>query len=160
CTEPEGALLLILTLRGDFYDRPMYYPELGGLIEKQSKSVFPMHRQELQASIEKPTMLADVQLTFEEHVIGNLLVEVQEQPGALPLLQFVLDQLFERRQGNRLTLAAYHEMGGVEGALAKHAENVYAALPSEEHRRLARVIFLRIIDPGKTEQELTRRRAE
>src|SRR5713101_893832 len=49
---------------------------------------------------------------------------------------------------------------GVKGALAKHAEDTYAALPSEEHRRLARVLFLRLLDPGKTEQELTRRRAE
>jgi hypothetical protein len=159
-TEPGGPLLLILTLRGDFYDRPMYYPELGSLIEQQSKSVFPMNRQELQAAIEKPAALADVQVTFEEHVIGNLLAEVQEQPGALPLLQFVLEQLFERRQGHRFTLAAYHEMGGVRGALAKHAEDTYTALPSEEHRRLAQVLFLRLIDPGKTEQELTRRRAE
>ncbi len=159
-TEPGGPLLLILTLRGDFYDRPMYYPELGSLIEQQSKSVFPMNRQELQAAIEKPATLADVQVTFEEHVIGNLLAEVQEQPGALPLLQFVLEQLFEQRQGHRFTLFAYHEMGGVKGALAKHAEDTYAALPSEEHRRLARVLFLRLLDPGKTEQELTRRRAE
>jgi len=159
-TEQGGALLLILTLRGDFYDRPMYYPELGRLIEQQSKSVFPMNRQELQAAIEKPATLADVQLTFEEHVIGNLLAEVQEQTGALPLLQFVLEQLFERRLGHRLTLSAYHEMGGVKGALAKHAEDTYAALTSEEHRRLARVLFLRLLDPGKTEQELTRRRAE
>lgn len=160
CTEPGGPLLLILTLRGDFYDRPMYYPALGSLIEQQSKSVFPMNRQELQAAIVKPAALADVQVTFEEHVIGNLLAEVQEQPGALPLLQFVLEQLFERRQGHRFTLSAYHEMGGVKGALAKHAEDTYAALPSEEHRQLARVVFLRLLDPGKTEQELTRRRAE
>jgi len=159
-TEPGGALLLILTLRGDFYDRPMYYPALGSLIEQQSKSVYPMNRQELRAAIEKPATLADVQVTFEEHVIGNLLAEVQEQPGALPLLQFVLEQLFERRQGHRFTLSAYHEMGGVKGALAKHAEDTYAALSSEEHRRLARVLFLRLLDPGKTEQELTRRRAE
>jgi transcriptional regulator with XRE-family HTH domain len=159
-TEPSGPLLLLLTLRGDFYDRPMYYPELGSLIEQQSKSVFPMNRQELRAAIEKPATLADVQVTFEEHVIGNLLAEVQEQPGALPLLQFVLEQLFEQRQGHHLTLSAYHEMGGVRGALAKHAEDTYAALPSEEHRRLARVLFLRLLDPGKTEQELTRRRAE
>jgi hypothetical protein len=48
----------------------------------------------------------------------------------------------------------------MKGALAKHAEDTYAALPSEEHRRLARVLFLRLLDPGKTDQELTRRRAE
>jgi len=74
-------------------------------------------------------------------------------------LQFTLDQLFQRRKHHVLTLQAYREMGGVKGALAKQAENTYAALPSEEHRKLARALFLRLIDPGVTEQETTRRRA-
>ena len=58
-----------------------------------------------------------------------------------------------------LTLSAYHEIGGVKGALAKHADATYAGLPSEEHRRMARALFLRLIDPGVTEQDTTRRRA-
>src|SRR5207248_8302636 len=87
------------------------------------------------------------------------LFEVRGQEGALPLLQFTLDQLFERREGRLLTAAAYRQLGGVQGALARHAEGAYAALPSDEHRRLARAVFLRLIQPGFAEQETTRRRA-
>jgi hypothetical protein len=50
-------------------------------------------------------------------------------------------------------------IGGVRGALAQHAETTYHDLPSEEHRKLARVLFLRLVDPGATEQDTTRRRA-
>ncbi len=158
-TEPHGPLVVILTLRADFYDRPMHYQELGQLIQKHHKPVLPMEMKDLQTVIESPAGLPDVHLSFEGDLVGDLLFEVQGQVGALPLLQFTLDQLFQLRSGNMLTLLAYHEIGGVKGALAKHAEATYAALPSDEHRRLARALFLRLIDPGTTEQETTRSRA-
>ena len=158
-TESQGPTILILTLRADFYDRPMHYPELFQLIEAQHKFVLSMDLKGLREVIEKPAELPDVQLTFEGDLASDLLFEVQEQAGALPLLQFTLDQLFQRRSGHTLTLQAYHEVGGVKGAVAKHAESTYTALPSEEHRSMARALFLRLIDPGATEQDTTRRRA-
>src|SRR5437588_8428569 len=118
-----------------------------------------MEMPDLRKVIEQPAQLPDVQLTFEEDLVGDLLFEVQGQVGALPLLQFTLDQLFQQRKGHLLTLDAYREIGGVKGALAKHADATYTSLPSEQHRRLARALFLRLIDPGIVEQETSRRRA-
>src|SRR5207245_2645385 len=115
--------------------------------------------EDLRATIEQPAALPDVQLTFEGNLVGDLLFEIQGQVGALPLLQFTLEQLFERRSEHRLTLSAYREIGGVKGALSRHAESTYAALPSEEHRKLARTLFVRLIELGATEQDTTRRRA-
>ncbi len=158
-TEPRGALLAILTLRADFYDRPLNYPGLGALLEGRSKAVLPMEIDDLRAVIEKPAALTDVHLTFEDGLVGDLLFEVRGEAAALPLLQFTLDQLFERREGLRLTRHAYQAIGGVRGALAKHAENTFGALPTETHRQLARALFLRLIEPGTTEQNTTRRRA-
>jgi TIR domain/AAA ATPase domain/Right handed beta helix region len=158
-TEPGGPVIVILTMRADFYDRPMYYSELGELIEAYHKSVLPMEMKDLRAVIEKPAALSDVQITFEGDLIGDLLFEVYGQAGALPLLQFTLEQIFERRKGHLLTVEAYHQIGGAKGALAQHAEATSNALPSDEHRQLARVLFLRLIDPGATEQDTTRRRA-
>jgi serine/threonine protein kinase len=158
-TEPHGPLIVLLTLRADFYDRPMHYPQLSQLIEAHHTSVLPMNPHELRAVIEQPAVLPDVQLLFEDTLVGDLLFEAQGQAGALPLLEFTLDQLFHLRDGHWLTRKAYQQIGGVKGALAKHAESIYASLPSEEHRRLARALFLRLIDPGVTEQDTTRRRA-
>ena len=158
-TESRGAVVAILTLRADFYDRPMQYIELGKLVESASKSVLPMDIDDLRSVIEKPAALPDVRLTFDEGLVGDLLFEVRGEPAPLPLLQFTLDQLFERRDGRHLTRSAYQEIGGVKGALAKHAEATYDALPTDEYRRLTRALFLRLIEPGVTEQDTTRRRA-
>ena len=158
-TEAQGPTIAILTFRADFYDRPLSYLELGQLIESHHMAIFPMEMSDLREVIERPAQLPDVRLTFEGDLVGDLLFDVQGQAGALPLLQFTLDQLFQRRRGRQLTTQAYREIGGVKGALANHAEATYAALPSEEHRRLARALFLRLVDPGTTEQDMTRRRA-
>ena len=158
-TEPRGHVIVILTLRADFYDRVLSSSVLGPLIEQYQCAVLPMNVQELRMVIEQPAMFADVQLTFEGDLVGDLLFEMQGQAEALPLLQFTLDQLFGRRYEHQLTLGAYHEIGGVKGALVRQAESTYTSLPSEEHRRLARALFLRLIEPGATEQETTRRRA-
>jgi hypothetical protein len=114
---------------------------------------------ELREVIEKPAELPDVRLTFEGDLVGDLLFEVQGQVGALPLLQFTLNQLFQRRSGSQLTLSAYRELGGVKGALSKQAEETYSALLSDDHRKLACALFVRLIDPGASDQDTTRRRA-
>jgi hypothetical protein len=158
-TEPHGSVIVLLTLRADFYDRPLAYPALGQLIPSHQMVVLPMSIHELREVIEKPAALSDVRLTFEGDLVGDLLFEVQGQVGALPLLQFTLDQLFQRRSGSQLTLSSYRELGGVKGALIRKAEETYAALPSDEHRTLARALFVRLIDPGASEQDTTRRRA-
>jgi hypothetical protein len=158
-TEPHGPLIVLLTLRADFYDCPMRYPLLHQLVQAHQTSVLPMTLQELRGVIEKPAVLPDVRQTFEGDLVGDLLFEVQNQVGALPLLQFTLDQLFQHRDGCQLTLSAYRELGGVKGALTRQAEKTYLELPSDEHRKLARALFLRLIDPGVTEQDTTRRRA-
>ncbi|MFL5700134.1 MAG: TIR domain-containing protein [Ktedonobacteraceae bacterium] len=158
-TEPGGSVLLILTMRADFYDRPVQYPALAKLIEEHHQLVLPMSLKDLREILEKPAALPDVQLTFQDELVGDMLFEIQGQVGALPLLQFTLDQLFQRRSGHQLTIKAYQELGGVKGALSKKAEETYLTLPSDEHRRLARTLFMRLINPGATEQDTTRRRA-
>jgi len=158
-SEPRGPLLVLLTLRADFFDRPMQYPDLFDLVDMQHLSLLSMDPDSLRRVIEQPAALSDVQVTFEGDLVHRLLSEVQGQVGALPLLQFTLEQLFEQRRGHTLTLEAYHEMGGVKGALTRHAEATYAALPSEEYRKLARALFLRLLEPGTSEQDTTRRRA-
>ena len=159
CSEPRGPLVVLLTLRADFYDRPMQYPGLFRLIETQHLSLLAIQSDDLRRVVLEPAALPDVQVTFEGDLVNRLLADVQEQVGALPLLQFTLDQLFQQRSGRELTLSAYRELGGVKGALARQAEKTYGDLPSVRHHSLARALFMRLIDPGATEQDTTRRRA-
>jgi energy-coupling factor transporter ATP-binding protein EcfA2 len=140
-SEPHGPVVVILTLRADFYDRPMAYPELSQLIQEHMVQVSPLNVQELRAVIEKPAMLPDVQLTFESDLVGDLLYEMWRQTEALPLLQFTLEQLFHRRSGHSLTIQSYQEIGGIKGALTRHAENIYHQLHTPERQAEARKLF-------------------
>ena len=92
-------------------------------------------------------------------LVGDLLFDLRGQAGALPLLQFTLDQLFAQRAG-----PAAHGRG-LQGAGRRTRRPGTACrghlcrATAEEHRLLARALFLRLIDPGATEQDTTRRRA-
>lgn len=156
-SEPNPAVTVIISLRADFYDRPLNDQALGRLLQAHTHNMLPMTLADLYDVVQKPADL--VGLTFDEGLVSELVFTVREEPGALPLLQFTLEQLYARRDGDRLTFAAYRALGGLRGALAQHAEQTYAALPDEAHQRLARALFLRLIEPGATEQATTRRRA-
>jgi WD40 repeat protein len=156
--EPGGPLLVLLTLRADFYGRPLSYPNLEALIKQQHCLVSAMQVRDLRAIIEQPARLPDVRVSFEDELVGDLLFEIQGQMHALPLLEFTLTQLFEKREGRLLTLRAYERIGRVKGALAEHATKTYEQLPTPDHQRLACALFRRLINVGIVEQEVTRRR--
>jgi len=161
-TRPLSPLIVVLTLRADRLERTMRYPQLSALIDAQRITVLPIKDLiDIRIIIEEPASLPDVQLQFEDKLVGDLLFDVQGQEGALPLLQFALDSLFQHRFGHMLTVMAYRNMDGLKGALAKHAEETYASLPSDEHRELTRTLFLRLIELNPIEQDdltLQRRR--
>jgi hypothetical protein len=144
-TEPNGNLTLVLTMRADYYDRPMNYLELGKLIENYSKSVLPMSLIELRDAVERPALADDVSLVFEPGLVGEIVFELRDRTevlaGALPLLQFTLERLFEKRQENSLTLAAYADIGGVQGAIGNHANEVFESLDEDVQNALPRVFY-------------------
>ena len=96
-SEPRGPVIVVLTLRADFYDHVLSSSVLWPLVEQHQCGVPPMNVQELRMVIEQPARLADVQLTFEDDLVGDLLFDALGQTGALPLLEFALDQLFQHR---------------------------------------------------------------
>ena len=150
----DSPIIIIITLRADFYDRPLLYQNFGQLIRKRTELVLPMSDEELAESISGPAYR--VGAVLEENLIENILQDVREQPGALPLLQYALTELFERRDGALLTNAAYKEIGGTLGALARRAEEVYQEF-DEPGKDMARQMFLRLVTLGEG-QEDTRRR--
>ncbi|MBZ4415748.1 CHAT domain-containing protein [Myxococcus sp. RHSTA-1-4] len=101
----------------------------------------------LRAAIERPAL--KVGLTFEPGLVDRLLQDVGQEPGALPLLQYALDQLWEEREGHQLTHRAYADIGGVAGALSRAADQLYAALSTGEQRQ-ARRLLVELVDlqPG------------
>ena len=154
--DPTCRARVVITLRADFYDRPLLYPAFGELVRRTTEVVLPLTPEELERAIARPAERAG--MTLEPGLVGRIIADVSEQPGALPLLQYALTELFERREGNMLTLAAYSEIGGALGALARRAQELYDALDPEE-AATARQLFLRLIAVRSGPGEDTRRRA-
>jgi serine/threonine protein kinase len=153
--DPHSRVRVVITLRGDFYDRPLRYPEFGKLIKEYTSVVLPLNVEELEQTMRGPAIRVGVDL--EEKLVTTMIADVVEQPGALPLLQYALTELFEQREGNTLTLNTYHSIGGVLGALGRRAEAVYQDLGKAE-QLVARQLFLRLVTLGEGTED-TRRRA-
>lgn len=150
----NSPVIIIATLRADFYDRPLLYQGFGELIRSRTELALPLNDDELKEAIEGPA--ARVGAVLEQGLVDTIIGDVREQPGALPLLQYALTELFERREGALLTIAAYREIGGTLGALAKRAEEVFLRF-DEAGQNMARQMFLRLVTLGEG-QEDTRRR--
>ncbi|MBK8022379.1 MAG: protein kinase [Chloroflexi bacterium] len=152
--DPRGRTHIILTLRADFYDRPLLYPRLAELVRSNTEVVVPLSPRELEQAIIAPVERCGVHL--ETGLTATIINDVGEQPGMLPLLQYALTELFEQREGLTLTLDAYHATGGVSGALTRRADEVYRHLNGAD-QRLARQLFLRLVTLGEGTEDTRRR---
>jgi hypothetical protein len=153
-TDPEGRVRVVVTLRADFYDRPLMYPDFGRLVEEHTAVVLPLSTEEIQQAIQGP---ADrVGAVLEKGLVPTITADVVDQPGTLPLLQYALTELFERREGRMMTNQAYQAIGGVLGALGRRAEEVYTALEAGD-KEVARQLFLRLVTLGEGAEDTRRR---
>jgi WD40 repeat protein len=152
---PDGRSIVLLTLRADFYPKCAAYPDLSARISAQQFLVSPLTLDGLHRAIEEPAW--HVGLEFEDGLVDTILEDVTSQPGALPLLEHALLELWERRRGKMLTLEAYRQSGGVQGAIAKRADAIYSRFSPEE-QTIARRTLLRLTQPGEGTED-TRRRA-
>lgn len=152
--DPSSRIRVVATLRADFYDRPLRYSGFAELLRDYVEAVVPLTANEFERVIAGPAARAGV--TLEAGLLPEMLTEVAHEPGALPLLQYALTELYERRVGNVLTKDAYHAIGGVSGALAKRAEQNYAAMNAAT-REATRQLFLRLVTLGEGTEDTRRR---
>lgn len=151
-----ARLSVVLTLRGDFFGRAITnYRPLSDRVQGAQVNLGPMKRDELRLAIEGPAR--QVGLTFEAGLVDLILEHAGDEPGRLPLLEFVLRQMWDHRRGGELHHKAYTAIGQLEGAIARKAELLYLKA-SEEDRRRIQQIFFRLVRPGEGEAD-TRRRA-
>ncbi|MCB9434484.1 MAG: toll/interleukin-1 receptor domain-containing protein [Ardenticatenaceae bacterium] len=153
---PGGQTLVVVTMRADFFGHCADYPALAARLSDHHALVGSMQKAELRRAIEEPARLVKVE--YEKGLVDTILGDLGDGPGRLPLLQHTLWMLWEEgRRGNYLTTDKYHEIGGVQGALAQWADNVYGQLKPEQ-QELAKQILLRLTKPGEKTED-TRRRA-
>lgn len=85
-TDPRSRVRVLVTLRADFYDRPLQHPQFGELVRSRMETVLPLSSSELERVISGPA--GRVGVRFEEGLVAAIVDDVHYQPGALPLLQY------------------------------------------------------------------------
>ena len=146
---------LVLTVRADFVASCLEIPELAKILQQDSVLVPPyLTEEDYRHAIIKPA--EQVGLTVEPGLVAILLQDLERSAGDLPLLQFVLQRLWERRQEGKLTLDAYEKLGGIKGALERQAQSVYNNLDSKA-QECARWIFLNLTQLGEGTEDTRRR---
>jgi len=150
----DPRALVVVALRADFYGRFAAYPALAELLGTNHVLVAPMQALEFRRAIELPAGRAG--LRVDPQLTDALVDDVEGEPGALPLLSTALLELWQKRDDNILTLAAYRESGGVHGAVARLAERTYARV-GEARRPLVRAVMLRLVGDGEGDAPVRRR---
>ncbi len=157
---------VVATFRSDLYPRCALVPKLVELKEGSGQyDLMPPTATEIGQMVRLPTRAAG--LRFEEDPSSNERLDdmlrdaAAARPELLPLLQFTLQELYERRrEDGTLTLEAYKELGGVEGSLAKRAESVYAKLPPKVQEALPKVLEKLVHVRSGAQEAIGRRRAQ
>ncbi|MFY0568082.1 protein kinase domain-containing protein [Archangium lansingense] len=157
---PAAGVRVLLAVRGDFLARLRSLPGLGDEIERALYLLRPLTAHGVREAIIGPARSRGV--GFESEALLQTLVEATVQSaGSLPLLQFTLAELWERRDPAQgcITQAALDTMGGVAGALSRHADEVLARLSPTARQATRRLLGLLITAEGtrgeRSEEELT-----
>jgi hypothetical protein len=141
-----GPITVVLTLRGDFYGRALEDRAFADRLQNAVVNLGPMRPEELQRAVIEPA--AKVGLGFEHGLVERILEDVRSEPGNLPLLEFLLTELWASRERGSLTHRAYAAIGGVEGGIATRADAELGKLTLEQRDALRRVM-LRLVSPGE-----------
>ena len=150
--QPDTAL--VLAIRADHLGRCATHPELADRLTGNDVLVGPMRDSELRRTVQLPAQRSGLEI--EPGLLEVIVADVAGRAGALPLLSTALAETWERRTARCLTLVGYRAAGGVNGALARMAEDAHAALPAGP-RTAARRLLLRLCD-AREEGDLSLRR--
>jgi tetratricopeptide (TPR) repeat protein len=161
----SGRVWVVATFRADMYPRCASLPKLVELKEGAGQyDLMPPTATEIGQMVRLPTRAAG--LRFEEDFSTNERLDdmlrdaAAARPELLPLLQFTLEELYQRRRDDgTLTLEAYRDLGGVEGSLARRAEKVFEQLPREVQPALPKVLDALIHIRREGQEAIGRRRA-
>lgn len=148
-TYENGRVILLFSMRSDFVSNCAAYPALNALLNQQFLQIGAMQPEELVSAIAQPALR--VGLRIDPDLIAQIINDMQGEPGALPLMQFALKDLFDANQSQTgviaLTLADYLQRGGIFKSLERHADSAFTRL-NESEQALARNIFSGLVEVG------------
>ncbi|MBD2494311.1 SUMF1/EgtB/PvdO family nonheme iron enzyme [Nostoc sp. FACHB-280] len=132
---------VIITMRADFWGECATYPKLKEMMQARQELIAPMDLAELRRAMEMQAV--KVGLRFEAGLSNSILDEVEGEPGAMPLLQHALFELWKRRHGRWLRCVEYEAIGGVKKAISQTADDIYNRSKPEAREQIKN-IFVRL----------------
>jgi energy-coupling factor transporter ATP-binding protein EcfA2 len=166
-TNNSLSTVLVTTMRADFLDDALSYRPFADALQNTDIKLGPMNPKEREQVIEQPALKRGV--TFQEGLVERILDNVDDEPGHLPLLEFALTLLWEKRSERlkqqteqqekrtepQLTHADYEAIGKVKGAIAKYANNIYENLDSTQQKQVEK-IFIQLVDFSQGTKDIRR----
>ena len=153
--EGRRWLSVVVTARADFLGPILDHPTIGAFVRDRAQLITPLDVEQMHAAIARPAESAGV--AVEPSLASALVADAAASPGPLPLLQYALTELYERRVDGTMTLDAYRHLGGMAAILSQRAEEIYSNLDADD-RATSRRLFSRLVTPGEGAGD-TRRRA-
>jgi WD40 repeat protein/DNA-binding SARP family transcriptional activator len=152
--ESDSQCTVVLVVRADYVGQLADQPVLARALADATALVGAPSEAEVQRAVQLPAERAGLHL--DVGLADALVTDASGEPGSLPLLSTALTELWQQRDGRRLTLAAYVTAGGIRGAVARIAERAYAALKPDD-QVAARILFRRLAGPGEGDAATRRR---
>jgi len=152
--EHNGQLCIVCTLRADFLGHLLNHPEAGNRIQDRVFALSPMGAQRLERIIDEPARAMGV--AYEDG-LPQLIARDATGTGGLPLLEFALEELWPHQRRRRISLIEYQAIGGVTGALARHAEQAFSDLTQRFSEDRIRRVMLNLVRSRAGSSQATRR---
>jgi WD40 repeat protein len=162
----EPPALVVIAVRGDYWDRCAAYPQLVRAMEHDQIVVGPMSEADLRRVVTGPAEASG--LTVEPDLVGTILADLRAaedggrggagDPGLLPLLSQAMMLTWERRDGGRLTRRGYEDgdhRAGIDRVIEITAETAYRGLTGEQ-QAIAREVFRRMTAMGPDRRPVRR----
>ncbi len=145
-----APLRVMVSIRSDFLDRAAEDAHFATEMTRGLILLRPPDRAGLREALSQPLTLVDYSFESAE-IVDSILEELENVPGALPLMQFAVTQLWQERDSDNklLTEQSYRDIGGIIGALASHADAVLADLAPKD-QRLVPSIFVHLVTAERT----------
>ena len=170
--QDQLPIYVVLTMRSDFLGECAHFPGLAEAVNTGEYLVPRLKRAELRAAIEGPIRVHNARLTAR--LTQTLLNEIGDDQDQLPVLQHALMRTWnhwvsrafgdpmeighrgEASESTAVDLADYEAVGGIQGALSRHADEIYDDLPTDAHRHIASALFKSITEQGADNRGIRR----
>ena len=151
--QSELSQILVATMRVDFLGNALSYRPLANVLRDKDVKISSMDSKELREVIVKPAQKLGV--SFDSGLVERILKDIDKEPGNLPLLEFALTELWQKRDGKQLTHQGYEAIGEVSGALTSYADGEFKKFKPEEQEKVKR-IFVQLVRPGEGTEDTRR----